>query len=315
MVFALLASLAWSNTGSAPIRRLPLVLTTDCGAEVDDQWALAHLALSPEVDLKGIVTTHAPTLAPPAAETSARAADALLDLIGPAARPPVIAGSSRPLEGDTPRPNAGVEFLIDQARARSADDRLVVVVLGAATDVASALLIDPTLADRIKIVAMGFDRWPEGRDPWNVKNDVRAWRIMLESRAPVVVGDGAVGKRHLAMTVSKARNLFEHGSEPGRTLVNQLEAWLGKNGGTARAATGSAATWPIWDEVTVAYLLGMTTSKTHPRPTLREDMTFDHAKSRGTLTWITSVDSDALWADLVAKSVRGRRLPPCTVRD
>ena len=93
----------------------------------------------------------------------------------------MIAGSSRPLEGDTPRPTPGVEFLIDQARGRSADDRLVVVVLGAATDVASALLIDPTLADRITIVAMGFDGWPEGRDPWNVKNDVRAWRVLLES--------------------------------------------------------------------------------------------------------------------------------------
>ena len=30
---------------------LAAVLTTDCGAEMDDQWALAHLLLSPEVDL------------------------------------------------------------------------------------------------------------------------------------------------------------------------------------------------------------------------------------------------------------------------
>ena len=143
MLFALLTSLAWSDTGAAPLRRLPVVLTTDCGAEVDDQWALVHLALSPELDLKGIVTTHAPNLAPPAAETSARAAVALLDLIGPTARPRVIAGSSRPWKATSPDPNPGVEFLIEQARGRSADDRLVVVVIGAATDVASALLDRP----------------------------------------------------------------------------------------------------------------------------------------------------------------------------
>ncbi len=309
MVFVLLTTLAWIDTGAAPLRRPPLVLTTDCGAEVDDQWALVHLALSPELELKGIVTTHAPNLAPPAAETSARAAVALLDLIGPKDRPRVIAGSSRPLEGDKPRFNPGVEFLIDQARGRSADDRLVVVVLGAATDVASALWIDPTFADRITIVAMGFDGWPEGNDPWNVKNDVRAWRVLLESRAPIVVGDGAIGKRHLAMTGAKARNLFERGAEPGRTLANLLQSWLDKNGETARSITGSAATWPIWDEVTVAYLLGMTTSKTYPRPGLRDDMTFDHARPRGTITWITSVDSEALWADLVAKSDRTRQTP------
>ena len=303
MVFALLTSLAWSDTGAAPLRRLPLVLTTDCGAEVDDQWALVHLALSPEMELKGIVTTHAPSLAPPAAETSARVAVALLGLIGPEARPRVIAGSSRPLEGDRPRPNPGVEFLIDQARGRSADDRLVVVVIGAATDVASALLIDPTLADRITIVAMGFDGWPEGGDPWNVKNDVRAWRVLLESRAPLVVGDGAIGKRHLAMTPPGREASSRRGAEPGRDprgpprgLARQRTARL------ARSTTGSAATWPIWDEVAVAYLLGMTTSKTYPRPGLRDDMTFDHARPRGTITWITSVDAEALWADLVAKS-------------
>src|SRR5688572_21089942 len=102
MVFALFASLAWSDTGAAPLRRLPLVLTTDCGASADDQWALVHLSLSPEVELKGIITTHAPNLDPPAAETSALAAVSLLDHIDPEARPRVIAGSSRPLEGEAP---------------------------------------------------------------------------------------------------------------------------------------------------------------------------------------------------------------------
>lgn len=309
MLFALLTSLACSDTGAAPLRRLPLVLTTDCGAEVDDQWALAHLALSRELDLKGIVTTHAPNLAPPAAETSARAAVALLDVIDPEARPPVIAGSSRPLEGDKPHPNPGVEFLIDQARGRSGDDRLVVVILGAATDVASALLTDATYADRITIVAMGFDGWPEGNDSWNVTNDVRAWRILLESSAPIVVGDAAVGKRDLMMTGARARNLLERGAEPGPTLANLLQSWLDKHGELARKVSGSSSTWPIWDEVTTAYLLGMTTSKTYPRPRLRDDMTFDHARPRGTITWITSVDAEALWADLVAKSDRTRKAP------
>ena len=111
------------------------------------------------------------------------------------------------------------------------------------------------------------------------------------------------------MTAARARDLFQRDAEPGRTLANLLQGWLEKNGETARSITGSAATLPIWDEVTVAYLLGMTTSKTYPRPGLRDDMTFDHARPRGTITWITSVDSEALWADLVAKSDRTRKTP------
>ena len=36
----------------------PIVLTTDCGAEIDDQFALAHQVLSPALDLRAVVTTH-----------------------------------------------------------------------------------------------------------------------------------------------------------------------------------------------------------------------------------------------------------------
>ena len=36
----------------------PVILTTDCGADMDDQWALAHLVLSPEFDVRAVVTTH-----------------------------------------------------------------------------------------------------------------------------------------------------------------------------------------------------------------------------------------------------------------
>src|SRR5262245_31635008 len=67
-------------------------LTTDIGTEVDDQWVLAHLLLAADegaIDLLGVVTTHAPNLKPPAAETSAAAAREVIGLIEPRRPPPV----------------------------------------------------------------------------------------------------------------------------------------------------------------------------------------------------------------------------------
>ena len=64
------------------------------------------------------------------------------------------------------------------------------MVIGAATDVASALVTDPTWGDRVAIVAMAFDGYPKGGDPWNVKNDPIAWRILLDSRAASVTASG-----------------------------------------------------------------------------------------------------------------------------
>ena len=68
----------------------PVVVTTDCGAEVDDQWALAHLALSPEIALKAVVTTHAPSLKPPAAASSAKAAREVFTRMKIAEPPPIV---------------------------------------------------------------------------------------------------------------------------------------------------------------------------------------------------------------------------------
>jgi purine nucleosidase len=279
-----------------------VVLSTDCGTEVDDLWALTHLALSPELELRGVVTTHAPNLAAPAAETSAQAARAVLALLPIEPKPPVFAGSSTPLEEkDRPRPSAGVDFLVREARNHTAADRLVVVMIGAATDVASALLVEPAIADRIRIVAMGFNGWPEGTDPWNVKNDVRAWQVVLASKAPLVVGDAAITKRRLSMTARKAHALLDGHGKAALELVANLERWLAQNGKLAESVSGAPGTWPIWDEVTTAYLLGLATVRTYPRPALRDDMTFDHSQPRGTLDWVTEIDTDRLWADLARK--------------
>lgn len=285
---------------AAPPR--PVVVSTDCGAEVDDQWALAHLALSPEVSIKGVVTTHAPGFKAPAAEFSARAAREVFARMRIATPPPVIAGSSEPLgrEGK-PRDNPGVRFLLDTAKPHTADDRLIVVMIGAATDVASALLIDPTWADRVTIVSMAFDGWPEGGDPWNVKNDVKAWQVVMDSRVPLVVGDARVTRRRLIQTPASAKARFGVKGARGEYLASLLETWIARNPKLAESASGQAGAWVIWDEVVVAYLLGLTADESRPRPRLNDDRTLDHSRPNGTVRWVTEIDAERLWENLAKK--------------
>jgi inosine-uridine nucleoside N-ribohydrolase len=299
---AIAVALLSGMLGGMAADRKPVVLTTDIGAEVDDQWTLAHMALSPEIELKGVVTTHAPNLVAPAAETSAAFARELVGKLPAKLRPPIFAGSSKPLAADgKPLANSGVDFLIEQAKGRTNDSRLTVVVIGAATDVASALLTDPTWADRVTLVAMGFNGYPSGGDPWNVKNDPNAWRILLESRAPIVVGDIEITKRLLRMTPDRAHTLLTMLPDPAPLLINRFDHWIAENARTAQKETGSPIVWPIWDEVTTAYLLGFARSETRPRPRLKNDLSFDLDKPQGTIEWITSIDEGKLWPDLVAK--------------
>lgn len=308
-----------NSSGQNSSARRAVILTTDCGADMDDQWTLAQLALAPELELRGVVTTHAPSLAAPAAETSARVVGEVLDHLPLDARPPIFVGSSTPLASrDTPLSNRGVEFIIEQSRAHSPARRLAVLITGAATDVASALLVDSTLGNRIEIVAMGFEGWPEGNDSWNVKNDVRAWQIVLESRAPIVVGDAHVTRRDLAMTRTRARELFLGRGVAGRYLADVHAAWLDRDPQFVQSVTGSRDMWPIWDQVTLAYLLGMTESVSYPRPALRDDMRFVHTPSRtraATLQWITRIDAARLWNHFTTNLDRAnarRRTPELT---
>lgn len=282
---------------------IPVVLSTDCGADMDDQWALAHLALTAGVRLLGVVANHAPNLAAPAADTAARNARAVLSNMKLPSPPPVVAGASGPLENRrSARMNAGVRFLLDTARTFSRRNRLKVLVIGTATDVASALLLDPEFEHRIEVIAMGFSGWPAGGDPWNVKNDRRAWQILLESRVPLTIGCEDVCRTHLRMTRDKASQLLLDVGASGRYLLDLLVNWLDANGATAESVTQDRGAWPVWDEVVTAHLKGWTTVREVARPHLNDDLSFRHAQfgfdDGNPVRWITAVNEERLWRDL-----------------
>ena len=45
-----------------PEPRMPVILSTDVGNEIDDQWTIAYLLLQPRFDVLGVMSAHAPTI-------------------------------------------------------------------------------------------------------------------------------------------------------------------------------------------------------------------------------------------------------------
>lgn len=317
MLFAVISAVAASCAGEGCLaarevemtrqadmtKRAPVLLVTDCGTEMDDQWALAHLALSPKVRLLGVVTTHAPNLAHPRAETAAKAAREVLSQMRIASPPPVVAGSSEPLaDRQTPRPSEGVDFIIRSSQGYSPANRLRLLVIGAATEAASALLKDPAIAQRVELIGMGFKGWPEGGDEWNVKNDIRAWQVILDSGVPVTIGDAAVCRKDLLVSKGRANALLGHLGAPGRFLADLLVNLVDANPDGVASVSGDRSAWPVWDEVTVAYVLGLATAEVRLRPRLGDDFRFviPSGAVRRTVGWVTAVDADALWRDFAS---------------
>src|SRR5579875_2443546 len=227
-----------------------------------------------------IISTHAPTLPDPSAQYTYRVlADVIESRLNMANHPQLFEGANLPLTDDkTPRPSPGVDFILQTSKTFSKTNRLTLLTIGAATDVASAILEDPTIADRIRVVAMAFKSWPEGGREFNVANDVKAWQVILNSNVPVVVGCGSVCRAGLALSFVDAKNLISQHGPIGAWLWERYQAWYYRFIKPLRKNDFSKS-WVIWDTITLAYLEGLTTQRTYPRPRLKDDMTFFHIKT------------------------------------
>lgn len=279
-----------------------VILSTDVGNEIDDQWAIAYLLVNREFDVLGMVSAHAPSLPSPSAHATYQVLkDEVEHRLGMTAHPPLYEGSSVPLaDTRTARPNAGVDFIVGTSKRFTRDRRLTVLTIGAATDVASAILEDPSIAERIRVVAMGFRNLTEGGKEYNVENDPKAWQVILDSDVPVAIGAGDVCQRDLALTFNNARKLISGHGTVGAWLWDEYQAWYFRFVKPLRVDDFSKP-WVIWDTVVLAYVEGMTTQKAIPRPRLSDNLSFEQVKTDRTIIWVTSIDASRMWADFVAK--------------
>jgi len=153
------------------------VLDTDTYNEVDDQFALAYALLSPRVDLKAVLA------APYYNNRSDSPADGMeksyqeilkiLDLLKYPGDGMAWRGSPNYLPAPkTPVDSPAARRLIELALA--AEQPLQVLSIGCATNIASALLLEPAIADKIVVWLGGHDRdWPDTNE-FNLMQDVYA---------------------------------------------------------------------------------------------------------------------------------------------
>jgi inosine-uridine nucleoside N-ribohydrolase len=281
--------------------KIPVILSTDIGNEIDDQWAATYMLTNPDFEVLGVISAHAPSLPDPSAHYTFEVLKDLVEVrLGMSVHPPLFEGSSLPLAGNaTPRMNAGVEFIVNTSRKFSSANRLTVLTIGAATDVASAVLSDPTIADRIRVIAMGFNN-SKNADEYNVQNDVRAWQVLLGSRVPLVIGPGDVCRADLALDFDQAKKLISSHGPVGAWLWEEYKAWYFRNVKPLRRDDFSKP-WYIWDIITLAYLEGMTSQESMARERLNPDFTLTSAGGGPPIQWITHVDSQRLWTDFLKK--------------
>src|SRR5438094_214491 len=71
--------------------KTPVLLSTDVGNEIDDQWAITYMLTNPAFDVQGIVSAHAPSLPAPTAHSTYKVlVDAVEHRLGMVVHPPLL---------------------------------------------------------------------------------------------------------------------------------------------------------------------------------------------------------------------------------
>ena len=171
-------------------QQINVIIDADAKNEVDDQWALALALLSPErFNILGIVGATFAWGGPGSIQKSVDEIDTLLKLTDLSDKIPVYAGAHPLRYRYEPTHSEGVDFIIEQAMKASKENPLWVIGLGAATDIASAFLKEPAIAERIVVFWHLRTRWPDKCWNFNVFGDPHAARLLFDSPMSFVLFD------------------------------------------------------------------------------------------------------------------------------
>ena len=289
---------------SVPEGPIDVVLDTDACNEIDDQFAISYLLRSPER-----CTVKALYAAPYYNQRSESPADGmeksywelfrLLELLGE--EKPVLRGSTCYLTDEqTPVISEAARDLAERARSYSPEHPLYVVAIGAITNVASAILLEPAVAENTVVVWLGGHAFHyHDTAEFNMKQDIAAARVVFGCGVPLV-------QLPCFGVVSEFRI-----SKP------ELEHWLvGKNpladylaGTTIEHADAYAAGKPwtrvIWDVTAVAWLFNrndrLLYARTVPTPMPTYDHQYEMRPDAPPMRYVYYVRRDALMLDLFEK--------------
>ena len=228
----------------------------------------------------------------------------VLDKMGIAASGLAYRGSDRYMPAaDVPVESEGAERIIEAAL--STDDRvLFVVAIGAVTNIASALLMAPEIAERMVVTwTSGYPTWTDlsNRPSLNLVQDPHAARLLFSSGVPLVYLPGFHIGAQLRFSLPEMETWIRGRGEIGDYLFHLYTQ------NPIRIQRGitpfPGQSWIIWDLINVAWLIDRSWVPTRATPTPRLDGgLYWRATPDGPLMLeAVGIDRDAIYHDLITK--------------
>ncbi len=282
--------------------KLRMVLDTDTYNEIDDQFAVVHALLSPE-RLKVEAVYAAPffnersTGVENGMERSYEEILRLLKLLKVSPDNYAFKGSRTYLPGaDQPVESEAARDLV--ARAMSSEETLYVATIGAPTNVASAILMEPKMAERIVVVWLGGGApyWHTASE-FNLRQDLHASRVLFDSGVPLVQIPCQPVAARLITSLPEIERYVKGQGALGDYLAQVYDECMDDHFGRSRI---------IWDISTIAWLLNpawVPTNLTHS-PVLTDQVTYSVNAARHFMRTAFTLNRDEIFRDLFRKIAR-----------
>lgn len=299
-------------------RRFRLIVDTDAKNEADDQYAIVHQMMSTGFEIKAYIAAHFENKHGEgqrrSMSKSLKELELLQELMGLSGRYPILPGADHALEDkDSFVDSAGARFIVEEAM-RTDDRPLFVLFQGAITDLASAYLMEPAIADRMTAVWIGGGEYPVGEWEFNISQDITAANVVFASRLRLwQIPISAYRFVRVSMTELQ-RKVKPHG-RIGKYLFEQMLACHMARAEDTSFTEGNPESfiypfenyplesWCLGDQPTVSVLLDAHRSnyKYIPAPQVTEDMFYVHGTGNRPIRVYHYIDSYMTMEDFYAK--------------
>jgi len=288
-----------------PESKIDVVLDTDAYNEIDDQFAIAYMfGNRQKLNIKAIYAApffnDKSTGPKDGMEKSYDEIKKVLALIPDADKTEVYKGSEQYLSDEkTPVISPAAEHFVKLAKQYNSDKPLYVVAIGAITNIASAILINPKIIDNIVIVWLGGNshHWNDTRE-FNLGQDIASARVIFGCGAPLVQLPcaGVVS----GFTITEA--------ELSKWLLgkNKISDYLARNTiEEVTYAVGRPWSRVIWDVTGIAWLIDgrFFMERLEKSPIPEYDGHYAYDGNRHFIKYVYHVNRDALVEDLFEKLI------------
>ena len=294
---------------SVPEGKIDVVLDTDAFNEADDQYAIAYMLRSSELNPVAIYAApfHNEKSVDPK-DGMEKSYNEILHILELAGRNDMVCktnkGSDKWLDNEkSPVISPAAEDLAKRAMNYSPESPLYVAVIGAITNIASAVLINPEIIENIVVVWLGGNAINlHSFHEFNMCQDLAAARVVMGSGVPFIQLPcrGVVS----SFTISKPE------LEYWLIGKNPLADYVAKKEIAEAEAYASGAPWTrvIWDVTPVAWLINredrFMCSEIKNVMLPGYDGKYHKPEKDIPMCYVNYIDRDALMGDLIGKLLK-----------